>query len=116
MKTETYYLCGGMSGIKDFNYPAFNRVAQRLRSGGCVIINPAENFGGRRDLPRSLYMRLDIGHVLQCRGVILMNGWECSMGGRLEAMIALELDLKFYDTEMKRIKNVIIRGMLSGRN
>jgi hypothetical protein len=37
------YVAGPMTGIKDFNYPAFNAVAASLREAGYLIENPAEH-------------------------------------------------------------------------
>ena len=36
------YISGPMTGKHDFNYPAFNAAAKRLRSEGHFVINPAE--------------------------------------------------------------------------
>lgn len=42
----TTYIAGPMSGIPDFNYPMFHRVAKHLRDRGVDVRNPAENDGG----------------------------------------------------------------------
>ncbi len=97
------YLSGPMTGLADYNYPAFNAVAQRLRGLGYHVINPAENFGGRPDHPggRSAYMRLDIGHVLDVDAVAVLPGWEKSRGARLEVAVALELGLPVIDADTR---------------
>jgi len=97
------YLSGPMTGLPDFNYPTFNKVAERLRGLGYDVTNPAENFGGRPDHPggRSAYMRLDVGHVLDADAVAVLPGWEKSRGARLEVAVALELGLPVIDAETR---------------
>lgn len=36
-------LAGPMTGFEDFNFPAFNAMAARLRSRGFVVENPADH-------------------------------------------------------------------------
>lgn len=91
-----HYLSGPMTGLPKFNYPYFNAVAQQLREDGFEIINPAENFEGRTDLPREEYMAADIKHLMRCDAIILLDGWEASRGARLELEIAQELGLEIY--------------------
>ena len=100
MKTvRTVYLSGPMSGIEDFNFPAFNAAAERWRKAGWTIINPAESFGGRTDLPREEYIREDIKNLLRAEGVALLPGWSASKGALLEVSIAIELGLSFFSAD-----------------
>lgn len=86
------YLSGAMTGLPDFNSPAFHAEAARLRNEGYTVLNPAENpeppcksWAG--------YMRMAIAQVVQCDGVFMLTGWEASRGARLEHRIASELGL-----------------------
>jgi hypothetical protein len=88
-----------MTGKPDFNFPAFNAAADKLRDVGWDVINPAESFGGRTDLPRSAYMRKDIGDLLRCDYVGCLPGWEDSKGASLEVQIAKELGLPIFNIE-----------------
>lgn len=91
-----YYLSGPMTGLPNFNYAAFNIAAKILRHRNFDLINPAENFDGRDDLPREDYMRQDIKHLLECDAIILINGWEKSRGAKLELEVARQLGLEIY--------------------
>ncbi|CRM19804.1 hypothetical protein [Pseudomonas sp. 31 R 17] len=41
--TNRVYVAGPMTGIEDFNYPAFNAVADQLRALGYEFENPADH-------------------------------------------------------------------------
>lgn len=87
------YLAGPMSGLPDFNYPAFHEAAGRLRATGLHVENPAEN-----PVPAcgswEAYMRMAIPQMLTCDAVALLPGWQKSRGARLEAHVAGELGLR----------------------
>lgn len=93
------YLSGPMSGIKDYNFPAFHRVAERLRQDGTEVFNPAESFDGDTELPYTTYMKADIEAILSCDFVVALTGWETSVGARLEVMVALGIGLPVIDTK-----------------
>ena len=87
------YVAGPMSGLPDFNYPAFNAEAGRLRALGYEVENPAENpvppcgsWAG--------YMRMALAQVVQCDGIVLLPGWETSRGATLEHHVATTLGLR----------------------
>lgn len=96
----TVYVSGPMTGYDDFNYPAFHAAANELLELGFDVVNPAENFEGRTGLPLSMYLRKDIGQLIdQCDAVYMLHGWENSAGARMEWAVAngLDLDLMFQD-------------------
>ena len=87
------YLSGPMTGYENFNFPAFDNAAWHLREMGYHVLNPAENWGGKTDVPRELCMRLDIQQVLAADGLAMLDGWHASAGAKLESTIAAELGL-----------------------
>jgi hypothetical protein len=91
------YISGPMTGIEDHNFPAFRVAGERFRKAGWDVANPAENFGGRTDLPREAYLRSDVAMLAQCDAIALLPGWEESRGATLEAIIATEIGLSFFD-------------------
>ena len=91
------YIAGPMTGMPEHNFPAFHAAAERFRKAGWDVANPAENFRGRTDLPRSAYLRADVALLAQCDAIALLPGWERSAGATLEAVLAAEIGLSFFD-------------------
>lgn len=91
MKPITY-ISGPMSGLPDFNYPAFNHAAASLRALGHNVFNPAEN-----GLPTSAswpdHMRVDIRMLMDCDRVVTLPGASASKGAALEMQIARALGM-----------------------
>lgn len=77
-----------MSGLPDFNYPAFEEAAREMRGFGWEVISPNENHGGRTDLPREEYFRTDIPQLVTCDAILMLNGWQKSEGAKLELDVA----------------------------
>jgi hypothetical protein len=102
------YLSGPMTGIKDFNRPLFNDVAETLRSHfKWDVWNPAEHDGPeieqyveRRKLPDHLWQEVldkDLAVIKEkCWAVAVLPGWTESPGARAEVDHALENGLKLY--------------------
>lgn len=85
------YLSGPMSGRPGHNFAVFNKTARNLRERGYTVINPAENYGGRTDLPRHDYLRADITSLLDVNAIAMLPGWWESKGASLEYTISAEL-------------------------
>lgn len=89
---KALYLAGPMTGIEDFNYPAFHAAAKALRARGYAVINPAEAFGGDQALSFDTYMRYDLTCLLKdCDTIVVLDGWEKSPGAVLEVSVASAL-------------------------
>lgn len=87
------YISGPMTGIKDFNYPLFNCVAENLRAKGVDVENPAEG-DFKKEMSWEDYMKLAIGKLVKCDSILMLPGWEKSKGARLEFVLAHSLDFK----------------------
>ena len=91
MKSITY-ICGPMSGMPDFNHPAFHRAAQQLRERGLTVFIPAETSPDRRATWRQ-HMRVDIRMLMGCDRVVTLPGHRGSKGAALEVHIARALGM-----------------------
>jgi hypothetical protein len=91
-----YYLSGPMTGLPDYNRPAFNEAAAELRSHGFTVWNPAEEFDATTIYPRKIYIRKDIEALLKSDAIVMLDGWENSAGARLELDMARELELPIF--------------------
>ncbi|MCE5182333.1 MAG: DUF4406 domain-containing protein [Betaproteobacteria bacterium] len=81
------YISGPMTGLPEFNFPAFNAEADRLRSLGYEVINPAEiNHESADDWHGCL--RKDLASLLTCDTLALLDGWQKSAGAHLEMHVA----------------------------
>ena len=98
MKTPTIYISGPMTGLPDFNYPAFNAAAARLRAAGYNVVNPAEKY-----LPTSAHwsehLRADIKAMMDCDSVATLPGWAASKGAKLELSVARPLGFTVLSVE-----------------
>lgn len=100
------YVAGPMTGIVDFNYPAFNSAAIELSRRGLEVLNPVDseqhNHTGK---PQTWewYMRRALTMVLEANSICLLPGWQDSRGARLEVTVAeaLGLDIRPLDEWLK---------------
>lgn len=99
------YISGPMTGLPEYNYPAFNTAAAALRAAGFDVANPAE-----KDLPLGLpwvtYLRRDLVDLLDCEAVALLPGWQDSKGACLERHVAEALGMPIY-----RLADVLATGL-----
>lgn len=87
------YISGPMTGIPEFNFPAFNAKAAEIRESGDEPVNPVDN-GVPSSAPWSAHMRADIRMLLDCDMIHMLPGWSKSRGATLEHSIAVQLGLR----------------------
>lgn len=87
---ERIYLSGPMTGLPDFNYPAFHAQAVRLRELGFDVENPAENPAQET---WQEYMRWAMAQMLTCDTIALLPGWADSRGATLERYMASQIGM-----------------------
>lgn len=95
---KTIYIAGPMTGIVDFNYPEFHRVAKKLRSKGLIVENPAENKEPECKSWEG-YMRLGIAQLIKCDAILLLANWAESKGAIVEHKLACDLGMKVIFSE-----------------
>jgi hypothetical protein len=100
MKPARIYLAGPMSGLPEYNFPAFRDAAARLRALLFDVVSPVELDHGPGE-PGSYsnqhYLRNDLRALLDCDAIALLPGWEQSIGARCEVAVAITLGLGFVD-------------------
>lgn len=102
------YIAGPMSGLPEFNFPAFNSAAAIWRAEGWEVFNPAEKDTeagldaeayktGDAELAtatgfnfREAYL-WDIEAVLKSNAIYMLRGWENSPGARGEHAVAIAI-------------------------
>ncbi|MGI4841077.1 MAG: DUF4406 domain-containing protein [Janthinobacterium lividum] len=85
------YVCGPMTGLPEFNYPAFAAETARLRALGYEVVSPAEinpNGGTWQEC-----MKKDIAQLMTCELLVWLPGWSNSRGARIETSLARELEI-----------------------
>jgi hypothetical protein len=90
------YLSGPMTGIPNYNFPAFDYAAAKLREEGHEVFSPADNdrkYGLTGDttvpFPPGVTLRTLLGDDMQwicstAEVIALLPGWEKSKGATAE--------------------------------
>jgi len=93
------YIAGPMTGLPEFNFPAFHAAAAAWRAVGWDVLNPAESFDGRTDLPYREYVKHDMILLRSVDAIALLEGWDGAnaRGSVWEREVALLLGKMVYD-------------------
>jgi len=116
------YIAGPMSGVENWNFPAFFEAERQLLELGHEVINPAHNDGlTYEDALASAnagkhswdwYMRRDLTNLITCDAICLLPEWKSSKGASLEVTVARSLDMPLYILrDGKLIPRVEILGL-----
>ena len=107
------YLAGPMRGHPNFNFPAFDMAAERLRAQGHEVFSPADHdresigadslineTGDEDQLARETHYTIndalaaDTTYICRhAQAVALLPGWEKSTGAQAERALAVALHL-----------------------
>jgi len=87
MNNLLIYISGPMTGLPDYNYPAFNEAAEYIKSLGHNPINPARHPAG---LSYDQYMDYAILDVCCADLVVLLPGFADSKGCKVEVKEAFK--------------------------
>lgn len=110
------YIAGPMSGLPDWNFPAFFEAEAQLEALGHQPVNPAHNDGatvqealesaGSPDIPNNpwrWYMRRDLPQVLEVDALCVLPGWQKSKGASLEVHVANAIGLPIYVLKNRKL-------------
>lgn len=86
------YVAGPMTGLPEFNYPAFREATERLVALGWAVEDPSTNVNPTPDDYHG-WLRAGLAQLITCQGVALLEGWEASGGARLEVNVAATLGM-----------------------
>lgn len=94
------YLSGPMTGLPDFNYPAFDKAAALFREGGHLVFNPAEYAREMKENEGVFDLKKAMSKYLMylcevATTIVLLPGWEQSQGAKLEHAAATWAKLEF---------------------
>lgn len=98
------YIAGPMTGLPQFNFPAFDRAAEALESLGHTVFNPAQmdrdvgfdpnESEASADFLRDA-LRRDLSAICtHADAIAMLPGWERSDGAKIEWALATRLGLK----------------------
>lgn len=116
---RSIYIAGPMTGISEFNFPAFDKARDRLIAEGWAVVSPADldrAFGFDPTLyeddcvmPEKFLaeaIRRDLEHIQKCDAIYLLDGWEKSNGALAELGVAKWMGMEVvYETPAKDDRN-----------
>lgn len=98
MNHQIVYLAGPMTGIEDFNYPAFDAAEAAWKARGWLVESPTKagrDWGYNK--PYHWYVRAGIQQLLRANAIAMLPGWQKSRGAKLEYLLAQAFGFPVYD-------------------
>lgn len=86
---QKIYIAGPMTGLPEFNRPAFFKEADFL-SSDCIVLNPATLPS---NLSQGQYMDICFAMIRAADRLVMLHGWEKSEGAVAEYHYAKKLGL-----------------------
>lgn len=111
MTRRKIYLSGAMTGLPDYNYPAFHAAAAELRAEGHEVYNPAEypHEGSFETFPiREAFAAYSQYICLEANAIYLLDGWENSKGVKAELALAENCGLLIVEYPLPETKEVAV--------
>ena len=103
-KIRGIFISGPMTGFENYNFGKFNEVAARLIQAGYNVINPVnickkfkqEEVIKSKEAFDAMVAEQQVAEREQCDAILLLDGWELSLGVRLELQTAIELKFQIF--------------------
>lgn len=92
------YIAGPMTGLPEYNFPAFNAKEAELRAIGFEVENPTAH-GIVEGATWADYMAYDLTRLALCNTIYLLPGWRKSKGASIERNIAEALGMTILGAE-----------------
>lgn len=86
-QAKIYYVSGPMTGLPEFNYPAFAAATTLLEGKGHMVLSP-HSVGQHEGWEWEDYMKAAVQLQTECDAVYMLPGWSRSRGGRVEHGLA----------------------------
>lgn len=90
------YIAGPVSGLPNYNRPAFDECESKLISLGYEVVNPHKicdcldpTFDSHAD-----YMKICLHGLLDCDAIVFLDGYQDSKGSKIEAIVALHTGIQ----------------------
>jgi hypothetical protein len=121
-KLQKVYLSGPMTGIPEFNRPAFDEAAAYLRDRRFEVYVPGENETYDEQevvsltttrAKRHFYLSRDIDLIQEwADSVVVLPDWEFSEGAKLEVLVAQSIGVPVYEfVSGKVLERVVFTGV-----